>query len=277
LQLLQEVSRHTGVRIRAPEALQEPVSVHFANLSLRAGLERLLASYNYILMEQPTPQGGRQPVLVLIAGRQDAPALATSSDEPDARTPEHQADAALPDTDANSRLARLQEVVPNEPQQARALWLDAANDPDPSIRQLGYERLYASGETAQLMTLLQQAVRSPESDWRQLALAAFGQLLPAEAVRVLQEATEDEHPDVRYTAFQQLSQQASQEAERALRARLTHANPALRLLAIEAMAAKGEAFAREAALAAQEDGDEEVRGKALGLLHALTPQEGGGQ
>ena len=69
-EILREVSRRTGLEVRGLEGLQEKVSARFSGLSLREGLEKLLARVNYVLLEEISPQGRRQPALAWVFGRQ---------------------------------------------------------------------------------------------------------------------------------------------------------------------------------------------------------------
>ena len=68
-QVLQEIASQTGVEVQRLEGLDEEVSLHFSALSLRAGLQQLLAQWNYLLCERPMFREGTQPILVIVAGR----------------------------------------------------------------------------------------------------------------------------------------------------------------------------------------------------------------
>src|SRR5262245_57828649 len=72
-QLLREVARQTGLEIRGLESLRVDVSARFSALPLLEGLRSLLASVNYVLITEPSPQGGTQITRVLIFGWETAP------------------------------------------------------------------------------------------------------------------------------------------------------------------------------------------------------------
>lgn len=72
-QILREVASQTGMEVRGFEGLEEKVSVRFSDLSLREGLQKLLAHVNYFLVEKKSPQGGTRPALALVFGRRAAP------------------------------------------------------------------------------------------------------------------------------------------------------------------------------------------------------------
>jgi hypothetical protein len=75
-QVLQEVSRQTGIEIRGLEELQEEVSVSFASLPLHEGIQKLLSPVNYIILEDVVSQGGVRPTRALILGRRRPSSLA---------------------------------------------------------------------------------------------------------------------------------------------------------------------------------------------------------
>ena len=269
-QILQKVARQTGLKIQGLEGLQEEVSISFSGLPLPTGLEKLLMSANYILIEKSTPPEDLQPGLLLITGKRG-----TVVDKSEAAPGGQAIVPGWQSLDPALRLAQVQETGRPALQQGSDILSAAVRDTDPSIRQLAYHRLFDQGEKEQLAELLKQALASADSERRRTALESLGQFFAADATDLLRDATADEHPDVRHTAFQQLSHIDSAEAEQILTERLAHPNAEIRLMAIEAMAARGETVARVAATAVLYDSDELVRSKAAGLLQELGAHEGG--
>jgi hypothetical protein len=275
-QILQEVAHQADVEVRGLEKLQQAASVRFAGLPLRVGLQRLLAQVNYFLVEKTTSAGAAQPVLLVITGWRRTPSADAVGSQAEGELEGQGGGDDWQRLDPNLRLAQVQEANGADPQREARLLFAATQDPDPSIRQLAYDRLYEKGEKEKVADLLGQEAKSADSDRRRTAIESLGKLFASEAADVLRDATVDENPDVRHAAFQQLSRIDSAETMQVLRECFTHPDAAVRLMAIEAMATRGEASAREAALATLSDSDETVRSKATGLLQELEAQEGGG-
>jgi hypothetical protein len=133
-QILQAVARRTGVEIRGLEGLQEKVSVHFANLPLREGLQKLLTPVNYFLLEKTAPRGGTQSTLVLVSGRQATPPSEMVASEEGAK-PEGE---PVAEEDLEERLAALYAVAEQGNEEALR---KAVSDPDQTIRATALELL----------------------------------------------------------------------------------------------------------------------------------------
>jgi len=73
-QILGEVARRTGIEVQGLDALQEPVSVRFADVPLREGLEKLLAQRDYAILGDLSLPSGKPPVRVLVSGQRVPPA-----------------------------------------------------------------------------------------------------------------------------------------------------------------------------------------------------------
>lgn len=275
-QILQEVAHQTGLEIQGLEGLHNEVSLRFSALPLGPGLQQLLVPVNYFLVEKTVPTGNAQPVLLVITGLRRTHSADAAGSQAEGKREDREGGDDWQRLDLNLRLARVQEANSADPPQAAGILFAATQDPDPSIRQLAYERLYERGETEKVADLLRQEAKSADSDKRRTAIESLGNLFAGEGADILRDATADENTDVRHAAFEQLSRGDSAETVQVLRERLTYPDADIRLMAIEAMAAKGEASAREAALAALDDSDETVRSKATSLLQDLEVQEGGG-
>src|SRR5439155_22930531 len=59
-QVLQAIASQTGVAVQGLEGLDEEISLRFSALPLCAGLQQLLAQWNYLLCERPMLQEGTQ-------------------------------------------------------------------------------------------------------------------------------------------------------------------------------------------------------------------------
>jgi hypothetical protein len=82
-QILREVARRTGIEIQGLDGLQEPVSVRFADLPLREGLEKLLAERDYAILGDLSLSGGNPPVRVLVSGQRVTPETAVEPPAPE--------------------------------------------------------------------------------------------------------------------------------------------------------------------------------------------------
>ena len=142
-QILQKVARQTGLEIQGMESLQDEVSTSFSDLPLSTGLEKLLMSANYVLLEKSTSHRDPQPGLLLITGKRG-----TVADKSEATPGGQEIVRGWQSLDPNLRLTQVQEPGRLALQQGTAILSAAARDTDPSIRQLAYNRLFAQGKRA---------------------------------------------------------------------------------------------------------------------------------
>jgi hypothetical protein len=70
--VLAAVARRTGMAFRGTASLQDDVSFHFSGLSLDEALKQLTAGFNHVVVEERTPRGEIQPVLVLFLSETDS-------------------------------------------------------------------------------------------------------------------------------------------------------------------------------------------------------------
>jgi hypothetical protein len=71
-EVLDAVARRTGVAFRGTASLQDDVSFHFSGLSLEEALKQLAAGFNHVVVEERTPRGEIQAVLVLFLSETDS-------------------------------------------------------------------------------------------------------------------------------------------------------------------------------------------------------------
>lgn len=273
--LIEVVSQHTGVLFKSFALIDEPLTVHFASLPLREGLHRLLEHANYVVLSKAMPGQEPAPSMVIILGKRPSAAGGDAAAPADETRTAWQ--TTLDDADPHRRWQTLQALVKMgqwTDGEMQALMYAAARDPEPLIRELAYQHLYAQGD-ARLHSLLIEDARSTSSDIRKTALQFLSQTSVPEALTLLSEATEDDNIDIRFTAFQQLTSLAAAGGLAVIRERLYHADPEIRIMAIEMMAAQGREQAWEAATATLNDSDELVRSKATGVMHELNSQAEG--
>ena len=269
--ILAEVSHQTGLEFKNGESLEEPTTLHLTNLNLREGLQKLLSHLNYFIIENSTPQKETTRITVVILGQ-----LETQSDSIESTKARESFSKGSPDeisetSDPNTRLTTLQQVVtdPNSNKNIQDDFYKAANDPDPSIRELAYQQLQAQGDS-NLENILLDAAKSPDNDIRRTAIPFIAHSSTPYALELMRNATEDSHIDVRYTSFQELSSAGGEAGLNIIRERLTHPNPEIRIMALETMVAKGPTFALEAARLMLNDDDETIRSKAEEVISELN-------
>jgi hypothetical protein len=265
-QILHEVARLTGVEIRGLEELQEKVSVRFANLSLREGLQKLLAQVNYFLLEKTVPRGGTQPTLVLVSGRQ-TPSSSEALGSKEGAKPEGES-VAQDLEDLEKRLAALDAFAEQGNEEALR---QAAADPNQAIQAAAFA-LLARQNPAAATTLAAAAARGLDFARRLTGLQVLGQLDNPLAVQTLGEALADEDVGVRKYAIQSLEGQTTSDATRLLSHALKDQDPSIRVLALQALAAKG-VEGREALESALNTRDPLVRSHAAELLQQMKADE----
>jgi len=269
-QLLEEVTRVTGLALQGAAPLDEPVSVSFADLPLAEALALLggeEAGPRLAVAEAPPalPDGrGPEP---LSPPTESAPAEEAEEAE-EGLIPE--AAALPPGPDAQERLTRLQELLAKggAPETLSEGLHSAAHDSEPLVRELALRQLRQRDPEAWSRALDAQ-LTSEDVDFRRSSIELLAETPGPETVSRLRQATEDESVDVRAAAFAGLAQLAATGGLDIIRERLGHPDAAVRLMAFETLASQGGEYAMEAARVGLTDDDEEVRSKAEGLLDAL--------
>ncbi|MGR8932323.1 MAG: HEAT repeat domain-containing protein [Gammaproteobacteria bacterium] len=266
--ILQEVHRQVGLKSSATERLHDKISIRFYELPLDEGIRRLLAlahngEWESAADDQPFSKRSTSGLVQKDAGQTNGAYKKTTDAENDLLE-----DSALNAADANSRLASIQQLIANDGNSVTEVLYLAAEDPDPSIRQLAYQELHRRDQALAIDILVQHGA-SDDNDIRFVAIESAVELLGVEAIEMLRTATDDTDASIRQMAFQKLAQIEGDQALELLRERLLDADAEVRIMAIEAMASKGATFANEAALATLHDNDELVLGKAEGLLDEL--------
>ena len=263
-QILQEVARQTGLEIQGLEGLEEEVSLHFSALSLRAGLQQLLAQWNYLLCERPMFQEGTQPILVIVAGRRATASTEMAAGE--GGTPP--AETLVVEEDVEARLTALHAFAA---QGNEAALRQAVSDPEQAIQETAFTLLgWQNPEEA--ATLAVAAAQDADPTRRLTGLQALGQLDGPLAVQALGEALTSDDVGMREYAVQGLMSQTTPEATRLLSQALEDQDPAIRLLALETLAPR-EAEGREVLNAALHSGDTLVRVRARELLEQMRTDE----
>ena len=260
-QVLQEVARQTGLEARGLERLQEKVSVRFSSLSLREGLQKLLAYVNYVILEKKSFQGDTQPVLVLASGRRTAPSTGERGEKPE--------EDPVVEEDQGRRLAALYASVQQGDSEAlqKALF-----DRDQVVQATAYE-LLAKQDPEKAVAVLLEATKSDQPGTRLQALQLLDQSGQAEgrvALSALDSALGDEDVTVKGYAAQALVERGTPEAMVHLYRALHDPDPSFRMMVVEVVAGKEQG--REMLQAALRDDNEAVRSMAAFWLERASAE-----
>jgi len=260
-QVLQEVARQTGLEARGLERLQEKVSVRFSSLSLREGLQKLLAYVNYVILEKKSFQGDAQPVLVLASGRRTTPSTGERGEKPE--------EDPIVEEDQGRRLAALYASVQQGDSEAlqKALF-----DRDQVVQATAYE-LLAKQDPEKAVAVLLEATKSDQPGTRLQALQLLDQSGQAEgrvALSALDSALGDEDVTVKGYAAQALVERGTPEAMVHLYRALHDPDPSFRMMVVEVVAGKEQG--REMLQAALRDDNEAVRSMAAFWLERASAE-----
>lgn len=268
--ILAEISHQTGLEFKNSESLKEPITLHLTSISLREGLQKLLSHLDYFIIETSTSQKETTKIVVVILGQWQTPSNSPNTINTKESFSEGSTDTTNEIPDPNTRLTTIQQLVAdsNNKNIQDALY-KAANDPEPSIREIAYQQLQAQGDS-NLENILLDAAKSPDNDVRRTAISFIAKSSASYALEVMRNATEDSHIDVRYVSFQELSSTTGEAGLNIIRERLTHPNPEIRIMALETMVAKGTTFALEAARLMLNDDNEIIHNKAEAVISELN-------
>ena len=228
-QILREVVCQTAVEVRGLEGLQDEVSVRFAGLPLREGLEKLLAPVNYLLLEEPSPQEGMRPTRVLVFGRRAAsppqavPGEVISGEEDqveDLKERLKELDAfaqqgdvqalrkALSDPDDLIQMKALELLVErDDPQGAVALLLDMTKSDQPAMQFQALRLLHEAGQADEGTVVSALGEALADKAVRNYAIQALAERGGSDAMGYLRQAFRDPNPEVRKLVIESAAQQ----------------------------------------------------------------------
>lgn len=264
-QVLREVARQADVEVQGLERLEEKISLRFTNLSLREGLQELLASVNYLLIEDTFPQGEAQPTRILVFGRLTVPSLQAR------QAPASEEENIAPeDEEQEERLIALETFAQ---QGDEAALRDALSDPDERVRTRALELLALRDQQLAVSSVL-ELMKSDQVAIRSQALRLLHETGYADEgtiVSALGEALTDQA--VRDYAIQALAERGGADALNYLRQAYHDPDPTVRRLVIESVAplGHGRSLLQEAAV----DPDESVRSFAAFWLQEIDFEEEG--
>ena len=271
-EVLQAISRETGIEITGAEALSDPVSIHLAGVELFQALRDLLLHVDYAIT--PGPQGSTSPrgTRVTIVGRSSpnsSPAASVAASETNASAAEaviQPADSTSADTDSQATMlasipAGAGETREDHQAVGQAQQQQLANQPVETDQQS--LTAVAPGELKNTdSSASADAVQPPTQNADAVGLASSSGGLPGTDPLLVDSQTE------KLAAVESAS--ASQDGE-ALGKYMQDANAAVQAAAFDALAARDNPEAVENLLAEINDPSQPVRLQALQLL-AQSPQ-----
>jgi hypothetical protein len=275
-QILQEVSRQTGLTIQGLSSVQQEVSVQFGDLPLPDGLRRLLIRVNYLLLIEHSAPGEPPRLQALVFGRDTIPPVgylrepARTSSRKD--TASEELEQALADTDPIRRRWAVERLGEWGDAQAFPRLHAALDDADPGVRQGALASLSPYGERAlgPLQALLQHE-RDPTV--RLVALQVLGQVGREDEATgaLLHEMLADHDSRIRAAVVEALGSVEGPRATDALQTAVRDGDPTVRLAALRALALYArDTSARAAVEQHLDDTDEAVRDGAAALLGMFT-------
>ena len=259
--ILAEIIERTGLEARGLPAFLDVVSVEFARLPLRQGLQKLLVGKNYLFLDRESAKGARTPGVILFLDSSPAGILPPVAVEEAPTVESGNGGSEVPE-----RLSRLgQAIGANAPDLKDQLYA-ATQDDEPLVRELAYRELYRRGD-ATALDMLRRDARSENVDVRRTALELLSQLAGVDAVDLLAEAASDPNVDVRQMAMENLSK--SVQGFAIIKEKLRDPDPEVRMAALEWLASLGDTSAEEAAMVTLHDTDERVRFRAEAIHQEL--------
>lgn len=269
-EVLQAISRETGIEVAGAERLSNLVSMHLAGVELFQALRDLLLHVDYVITLGPQGSASTRGTRVIIVGRPLPDSPTTSSvkksetNAPAAEAVTQAADSAPADTDPQaSKLASIQTEETGEDHQAvgqaqqqqlanQSVQTDQQSSPAAAPGELKNPDPSASAD----------AVQPPTQNADAVALASSSEGLPGTDPLL------DDSQTVKLAAIETAA--ASQDRA-ALTEYMQDANAAVQAAAFDALAARDNPAAVENLLAEINDPSQPVRLQALQLL-TQSPQ-----
>lgn len=191
-EVLQRVSTQTGIEFLNLDRLHERISVHFSKVSLRVGLQILLAGMDYATSGEPTDPTKMRMVIFGLSMRESA--KATTATEPPREIAQTEMKDDPPtelqaeDLDSTTELSVLRQALRSKDPEVKEAAIKALaerggpegidllretfRDSDPAVKMIVVENL-DSASTPDALALLREASQDSEASVREAALAAI--------------------------------------------------------------------------------------------------------
>lgn len=275
--LVAAVAEETAVEVHGLASVGDSASVHFVDLTLRDGLEALLAGANHVMTEEPAAHGGPARLVVRLLGHKSRP----DSDAPGEE--ERSTDAPEPISEDGTGADPTEEpTTVAGPDAYRSLELlaeqgdiqalrEAAAFGDATTRALALQRL-AREDPFAARRLATEAAGSAEAAHRALAMQVLGGMDGATATAALGAGLQDSDPEVRCAALTGLTGRTSPTAIQFLVEALQDRDVSVRSLALDLLAQTA-AAGMPAVRSALEDEDRGLAARPQQALKGMGPAE----
>jgi len=276
-QVLREVARQTGIRIRGSQDVGQRVSMHLSEVSLEKGLKALLDGVDYAVMgDISSPEKARSAQVVVFAwlAVPDSNRAASSSAATDSAQKARaaiiarrrggsvdeasQQDKALAAVDAAAAKGDLEALS------------KAVQSSDPAVQSQAFEELSKLNPQAAL-DALSSTLKSDEPAQRLQALQLLDQSDQADndtIVSAMSQALNADDPSIKDYAIQALARRGGSQEMDLLRQAMGDPDPAVRLMVLESVGQETEAL--PLLQQAANDSDPSVSAAANQLLKAAN-------
>jgi len=263
--VLAEIIERTGLEVRGLSTFPDVVSVEFAKLPLREGLQKLLVGKSYLFLDKESAKDASAPGVILFLDSSPAGILPPAAAEEAPAVESENGGSEVPE-----RLSRLEQAIgANAPDLKDKLYA-ATQDDEPLVRELAYRELYRRGD-ATALDMLRRDARSENVDVRRTALELLSQLAGGTAVDLLAEAASDPNVDIRQMAMENLAKNVQGVA--IIKEKLRDPDPEVRMGALELLMSLGSESAEEAAMVTLHDTDELVRLRAEAIRQEVQAMQ----
>lgn len=276
-QVLREVARQTGIRIRGSQDVGQRVSIHLSEVSLEKGLKALLDGVDYaVLGDISSPEKARSAQVVVFAwlAAPDSNRAANSNAATDsaqkaraAIIARRRAGSVDEASQQDKALAAVEAAAAKGDLEALS---KAVQSSDPAVQSQAFEELSKLNPQAAL-DALSNALKSDEPAQRLQALQLLDQSDQADndtIVSAMGQALNADDPSVKDYAIQALARRGGSQEMDLLRQAMGDPDPAVRLMVLESVGQETEAL--PLLQQAVNDSDPSVSAAANQLLKAAS-------
>ncbi len=278
-QVLREVAKQTGIRIRGSQDVALRVSLHLSDVSLENGLRTVLDGVDYaVLGDISSPEKARSAQVVifgwLAASKPSRDASATSgAPKPKSRNASAQAKPNTEDEEAAKQDKALAAVEAAAAKGDLDALSKAVQSADPAVQAQAFEELSKLNPQAGL-DALGDALKSDQPALRLQALQLLDQSDQADndsVVSAMSQALNGDDPSIKDYAIQALARRGGSQEMDLLRQALNDPDPAVRLMVLESVGQQAEAL--PLLQQAVNDSDPSVSAAANQLLKAQAQEQ----
>ncbi len=276
-QILREVAKQTGVKIRGSQDIGQRVSMHFSDVSLEKGLKALLDSGDYaVLGDISSPEKARTAQVVVFGwlappdSNRTAASSGGASGVPKPRAALVHGKPSSGEDEATQQEKALAAVEAAAAKGDLDALSKAVQSSDPAVQAQGFEELSKLNPQA-AMDALSNVLKSDQPAQRLQALQLLDQSDQADndtVVSVMSQALNADDASLKDYAIQALARRGGSQEMDLLRQALGDPDPAVRLMVLESVGQEPDAL--PLLQQALSDSDPSVSAAASQLLKAVS-------